>query len=412
MRTLYLISIYGLNFLISIAALFNTKAKKWKRGRQNWFHELKNTLLHKSGKRLWVHCSSLGEFEMARPFMEKWKENNPDWNLIITFFSPSGFEVQKEYSLAEWVGYLPLDTPGNAGQFYSVVNPDMVVFVKYEFWYYFLQEAIDKNIPVHVISATFRPDHFIFKKHGKLIRNLLKSLSTIFVQNQRSKDLLESNGFENAILTGDNRFDRVSSIADRTEKKDDILAWKGNNQVLVLGSSWQEEENLIKEYLLDGSDSNFKIIIAPHDISESHLDSIEVLFSEIGIDRFSSTIFHPKNQVILVDTIGHLSSLYAMGDVALVGGGFGKGLHNILEPMAHGLPVLFGSQHSKFPEAANAIEHKCAFEINSQESFNKRIDQLFSSNELRDEYSNNALDFIKSNTGATARLMNELEKFT
>jgi 3-deoxy-D-manno-octulosonic-acid transferase len=412
LRTLYLISIYGLNALISIAALFNSKAKRWKMGRVNWFEELKTNLLHKTSKRLWVHCSSLGEFEMARPFMEKWKKDHPNWNLVITFFSPSGYDVQKEYALAEWVGYLPLDTPENAGQFYNVVNPDMVVFVKYEFWYYLLNEAVERKIPVHVISATFRPEHFIFKNHGKLIRNLLKKLNTIFVQNQRSKDLLESYDFQNVIQTGDNRFDRVKSIAARTKEKQDILQWKGDHLTLVLGSSWPEEENLIKEYLFDNPEFQFKILIAPHDISESHLDSLETLFSEFGVDRFSSTIFHPSNKVILIDTIGHLSSLYSMGDVALVGGGFGRGLHNILEPMAHGLPVLFGSKHSKFPEASDAIEHRCAFEINSQKMFNNRIGQLFNSNELRDEYSNNATQYIESNTGATEKLIKSLSDFT
>lgn len=383
---------YGMYLLFLMVSTVHKKAAKWIAGRKNYFQKLERNLPQKEGKRIWVHCASLGEFEQARPIIERWLQENTGWKLILTFFSPSGYEIRKDYALAEWVGYFPLDTPKNANKFLNQVKPDMVLFVKYEFWYFHLREVIHRNIPLLLVSATIRESHYIFKFYGAKTQKLLKKYSQIFLQDKKSYDLLEQAGFTNISLSGDTRYDRVINQAKLDEKLPKIEQWKAGEKVLILGSSWSEEEEIIAHYFKENP-SAFKLLIAPHDISESHLKEIEEKFGSVS--RYSA--MEMESKVILVDSIGLLSRMYKYGDIAVVGGGFGRGLHNILEPMAFGLPTFYGPQHEKFPEGDLAKKAGVGFNLYRGVNFKEKLPSK-----------NQVQDFIKKNSGATDKVLEKM----
>jgi 3-deoxy-D-manno-octulosonic-acid transferase len=343
--------------LFLLVSPFHKKAKKWIKGRENYFQKLETNVPSKQGKRLWVHCASLGEFEQARPIIERWLKENDNWTLVLTFFSPSGYEIRKNYENAEWVGYMALDTKTNAKKFMDTIRPDMVLFVKYEFWYFHLTEVIRRKIPIYLVSATFREGHYILKSIGAKTRNILKQFNHIFLQEEQSLNRLKKKGFNNISISGDTRFDRVMAQVALDEDVPNIKEWKGNNKTIILGSSWKEEEELMASFL--PVNKEYKVIIAPHDIG--HLEKIENLFSFTTCSRYSE--INTSSQVLIVDSIGLLSKLYKYGDIAIIGGGYGRGLHNILEPLAFGLSTFFGPVHDKFPEAKQAIKAGVGFEL-------------------------------------------------
>ena len=351
---------YGMYFLFLLVSPFHKKAKKWIKGRECYFKKLEKSVPSKQGKRLWLHCASLGEFEQARPIIERWLEENENWTLVLTFFSPSGYEIRKKYKNAEWVGYMALDTKRNANKFMEMMKPDMVLFVKYEFWYFHLTEAIRRKIPIYLVSATFREGHYILKSIGTKTRNVLKQFNHIFLQEEQSLNRLKKKGFSNISISGDTRFDRVIAQVALDEGVLNVKEWKGNNKTIILGSSWKEEEDLMANFLRENKE--YKVIIAPHDIG--HLEKIESLFSFTTSSRYSE--INTSSQVLIIDSIGLLSKLYKYGDIAIVGGGFGRGLHNILEPLAFGLPTFFGPVHDKFPEAKQAIKAGVGFELKDE----------------------------------------------
>ncbi|WP_426327588.1 3-deoxy-D-manno-octulosonic acid transferase [Pedobacter sp. R-06] len=355
MLLLYIIGIRLYTLLIRIFSLFNPKAKLFINGRKNVYTQIAQKI-NPSEKHIWFHFASLGEFEQGRPVLEKLKSLYPAKKIVVTFFSPSGYEIRKNYALAD-VFYLPIDTAANAKRFIASINPEMAIFTKYEFWHFYFKELKDQGIPLYVISGIFRESQAFFKWYGGFYRNILKSVTYFFVQNKESEDLLKSIGLNNVTINGDTRFDRVYENAQSPKQLNLIESFIGNAPTLVCGSTWPEDEKIL--LALPEKYSSWKFIIAPHEIHESHIESIEKQFP-VGSMRFS--IFSSSNQApnaehqtLIVDNIGMLSSLYQYGNVAYIGGGFGTGIHNTLEAAAFGLPVIFGPKYDKFQEAKDLI---------------------------------------------------------
>ena len=384
---------YGMYLLFLLVSPFHKKAKKWIKGREDYFQKLETNVPRKQGKRLWVHCASLGEFEQARPIIERWLKENDNWTLVLTFFSPSGYEIRKNYENAEWVGYMALDTKSNAKKFIETMKPDMVLFVKYEFWYFHLTEVIRRKIPIYLVSATFREGHYILKRIGAKTRDVLKQFNHIFLQEEQSWNRLKKKGFNNISISGDTRFDRVMAQVALDEDVPNVRDWQGNNKTIILGSSWKEEEELMASFL--PGNKEYKVIIAPHDIG--HLEKIESLFSFTTFSRYSE--INTSSQVLIIDSIGLLSKLYKYGDIAIVGGGYGRGLHNILEPLAFGLPTFFGPVHDKFPEAKQAIEAGVGFELKGDF---KVAESLPSKKNIR--------NYMQEHSGATNKVLDFIEE--
>lgn len=387
-------------------ALFNTKAKQFVDGRKDIFKTIAQGFVpHPSVKRIWFHCASLGEFEQGRPLIEKIKKTYPDFAICLTFYSPSGYEIRKNYSFADFVAYLPLDSEKNACKFLDIVKPDLAFFIKYEFWHFYLTEMKHRNIPVLSVSAIFRPNQVFFKSYGNFYRQMLQCFDKIFVQNQLSKELLEQVGITQASLSGDTRFDRVAALAQH--RKDVPLAAKFQNgqPTMVIGSSWPEDMKVLMPFINQNA-YKLKYIIAPHEISEENIQAI-VSVTSMKCIRYSQATLSGVDQydILIIDNIGLLSSLYAYGDYAYIGGAFGKGLHNILEAATYGLPILFGNKnYDKFQEARDLIALGGAFAINGQEALNKTFQKLstFSARTTAGQINQS---YVESNTGATEKIM-------
>ncbi len=404
MRFLYKTGIYFYFFLILLASPFNIKAGRWLRGRRGIWRKIKNTI-HNDEKIAWIHCSSLGEFEQGRPVMEEIKKRYPEFKILLTFFSPSGYELRKNYEGADCITYLPLDTRFNAWRFMNLVKPQLAFFIKYEFWYYFLRTASKKKIPVYLVSAKFRRDQVFFKWYGLWYRKVLNFFSHIFLQDEGSRKYLKLIGVENVTITGDTRFDRVFQISERAADYPYINEFKGDAKVVVAGSTWDKDEQLLVEYI-NSSPDNIKFILAPHEINEKRLINIIELIDHPVVRYTDNEKFaYPNAKVLIIDTIGHLSAIYRYGDIAYIGGGFGKGIHNILEAATYGLPVVFGPNYSKFLEAVELVEKKAAFSISGFAELKSTFDQLLSSDELLQKYSESARTYIKSKLGATRQIV-------
>ncbi len=384
------IVLYGAT--LSIASLFNGKAKKWVKGRRNYYNELPKVDNQKS--LIWFHCASLGEFDQGLPLMNKFKSENPDVTLLVTFFSPSGMEFyEKRDHQVDIALYLPLDTPSNAKRFMNHFNPNITVFVKYEFWINYLLEAKKSGSKLYCISALFREDQAFFKWYGGYFREGLKAFDHIYIQNEKSADLLSRIKVNRYTVSGDTRIDKVIGNKNNVQIDSVLENFVGDEQVLVLGSSWPAGENHLLPYI---NKCNHKIIIAPHDISESHIDQ---LLKGISVPYELYTNFNQKSEakVLILDTIGQLSNAYSYATVAYVGGGFSGSLHNILEPAVFGVPVLFGPKHDKYPEADAFIENGIGFEFTSSQEFEQELSMIFKN---IDFLKKKTADFIASQKGA------------
>jgi len=363
MRFIYNFFIQIYSGFIWIASFFSIKARKWRQGRKSQviFPQSANE------KIIWFHCASLGEFEQGRPVIEELKNINPALKIILTFFSPSGYEIRKDYSYADAVYYLPLDTPENAKIFIETIKPHAVIFVKYEFWFNYLNLLYQRQIPVFFISTIFRPSQHFFKWYGGWFRKQLKQISAFFVQNQESVGLLEEIGIKNIINAGDTRFDRVFKLAAHKKAIKEIEEFKGTNKLIVAGSTWSEDEDLLLEFYDSLEQDDLKLIIAPHEISEEHLQKIKQKLLGLKYCLYSEKdhLNIKEKKVLIIDNVGMLSSLYAYADIAYIGGGFGEGIHNILEAAVYGAPVVFGPQYNKFQEARDLVNRKGAFSISS-----------------------------------------------
>lgn len=404
MRILYTFSIYLYASAIRIASLFNPKAKLFLQGRKGLFDHLKSKIQNpKSNNLVWFHCASLGEFEQGRPLMEKLKLQQPEIKILLTFFSPSGYEIRKNYSVADFIFYLPMDTPSNARKFIEIVKPQKVFFVKYEFWFNYLNELKNKNIPTYLVSGIFREDHHFFKSIGGWFRKQLTAFTHFFLQDEKSIELLNSIGYTNTTLCGDTRFDRVFEVAKNAKQIDLVKQFVGNNKTIIVGSSWMEDEKIVQSLKLE----NLKLIIAPHEIDEKHISFVELLFKNSV--RFSKAT--EKNvidaQVLIIDNIGMLSSLYQYGSVAFIGGGFGKGIHNILEAATFGLPIIFGPNYEKFKEAKELIKLGGAFSIKNVSELEKTM-SLLSDEQVLKTASQISRMYVQGRVGATDKILEKI----
>jgi len=402
MYWLYNISmlIYGL--LVRLASLFNAKAKLFIRGRKGIFKHI-SAKFNGNDRPIWFHFASLGEFEQGRPVLEKIKASKPDEKIIVTFFSPSGYEIRKNYALADGIFYLPLDTISNAKKFVNLVNPKMAIFTKYEFWPNYFRALANKNIPLYIISGIFRPNQVFFKGYGGFYRNVLKCVKHFFVQNEESATLLKSIGIKNVDISGDTRFDRVYENAQSPKNLPVIEKFCGEAPVLIAGSTWPEDEKLLVD--LVAKKTNWKLVIAPHEIHEGHISAITDLFPN-GL-RFSKLDANEttkiESQVLIIDNIGMLSSLYQYGKIAYIGGGFGVGIHNTLEAAAFGLPVIFGPNYHKFQEAKDLIEIGAAKSISNTEELNTAFEYY-----VAHESGTLAKNYVADKKGATEMIMKKI----
>ncbi len=409
MKKLYNISIYLYQFLIRLAGVFSPKAKKWIKGRKGLFDEIKNRL-DPDEKIAWFHCASLGEFEQGRPLIEAFRHNHSDYKIVLTFFSPSGYEIRKNYSGADYIFYLPADTSKNAVRFVSLIHPSVAIFIKYEFWYNYLAQLHHEKIPVIMASAIFRPGQPFFKWYGTWFKKQLQNIHYFFVQNDDSEKLLQSIGLSNVAISGDTRFDRVHEIAIKKKSFPLIEKFIAGSQVLIAGSTWPKDEELILSLLNDFKFS-FKLIIAPHEIHEIRIRDLVAKTKGKAI-RYSNADNEQLNsyQILIIDTIGILSQLYQYAFVSYIGGGFGKGIHNILEAVTFGIPVIFGPEYKKFDEAVDLINLKGAFCIHHKEELNNIIHSLIDNPDFYKICSDICTNFVKGKTGATQMIMQKIEE--
>lgn len=404
MLLLYIIGIRVYTLLIRIFSLFNPKAKLFINGRKNSYTQIAQKI-NPGEKHIWFHFASLGEFEQGRPVLEKLKSLYPAKKIVVTFFSPSGYEIRKNYALAD-VFYLPIDTAANAKRFIASINPEMAIFTKYEFWHFYYKELKDQGIPLYVISGIFRESQAFFKWYGGFYRNILKSVTYFFVQNEESENLLKSIGLDNVTINGDTRFDRVYENAQSPKQLSLIESFIGNSPTLVCGSTWPEDEKILSA--LPEKYPNWKFIIAPHEIHESHIESIGKQFP-VGSVLFSvlkAQISDLKSQTLIIDNIGMLSSLYQYGNLAYLGGGFGTGIHNTLEAAAFGLPVIFGPKYDKFQEAKDLIAIGAAKSISTVEELISAFEG-FTKNEVA---AAQAKRYVADKKGATDQIISMITK--
>jgi 3-deoxy-D-manno-octulosonic-acid transferase len=397
---------------VRVAALWNKKARLWIDGRKNIFHRINSKTGIQNSKIVWVHCSSLGEFEQGRPVIEKLKSNDPDSKILLTFFSPSGYEIRKDFKGVDWVFYLPMDSAANAKEFIDTINPQLVIFIKYDYWYYYLTECKKRNIPLYIVSAIFRKEQPFFKWYGMLHKKMLKCFSHFFVQDKESSELLNSVGINNVTVSGDTRFDRVIEIANNFNPIDEIEKFCNSSQILVAGSTWPSDEKIIKEATIDRP--NLKIIIAPHEIHREHLEQLKTIFLD-SIFYSQLQTSNSKSNILIIDNIGMLSKLYHYATITYIGGGFDKGIHNTLEAAAYGKPVLFGPNYKKFKEAIGLIETGGGISINSADELSLYLKTLLSDQKKLEDASKSSFDFVQQNRGATEKiikLIQENRRFT
>ncbi len=403
MKALYRISVFFLGLGIRFMSLFDTKAREFVTGRREIFKKIRKALQENTSPLIWVHCASLGEFEQGRPVIEALRSTASDYKIFLTFFSPSGYRVRKNYAGADYVFYLPLDTASNARRFVRTVKPKLAIFVKYEFWYFYARMLRKKKIPLLSVSSIFRPGQLFFRKAGNFNRRILKNFTHFFVQNQESIELLASINLYNATLSGDTRFDRVKEIVDRSEEIPIARQFKGDEKVMVAGSVWAEDLELLIPLV---NENRLKFIIAPHEIHENQIRELQRAIT------VKSTLFSNAEgedleacKVLIIDNVGLLSKLYRYGEFAYVGGAFGKGLHNILEPACYGIPVLFGNKnYEKFREAVDLVNRGGAFPVEDYPDLKKKYEMLnipetfFLACEVCRQY-------IEENTGATKTIV-------
>ena len=404
MKVLYNFLVFTTSLLLPIMTLFNKKIKLFVVGRKETFSKIKAL---KCENVIWFHAASLGEFEQARPMIEELKKTYDEYKILVTFFSPSGYEVRKNYKLADVICYLPLDSKSNAKKFLDIVNPKFAIFIKYEFWPNLLNELKLKEIPTILVSGILRENQLFFKSYGGFMRKSLEAFHHFFVQDETSKKLLSAINFENVSIAGDTRFDRVSKILEQDNSLDFIDEFKNNQYTIVAGSTWQEDEELLVNYINNNASKNEKFIIAPHNIKQEAILELKksihiktVLFSE----RFDKNL--KEYQVFIIDTIGLLTKIYAAADLGYVGGGLKTGLHNILEPATFGIPVVIGNKYEKFKEAVDLVKIGGCISIKNQEEFTANFISFKKDENFRKLTGVINKRYIKDHLGATKLVMN------
>ncbi|WP_210516183.1 3-deoxy-D-manno-octulosonic acid transferase [Hymenobacter terricola] len=406
------LGLYGL--LLRLLAPFVPKAAAWVAGRRGLLAHIRQTIGADSAPRVWFHCASLGEFEQGRPLLEAYRQAHPGTKLVLTFFSPSGYEIRKKWPGADYIFYLPLDTRRNARAFLDVVQPRLVVFVKYEFWYHFLNEAHRRGIPAIVVSAIFRADQVFFQPWGGFFRRILTHFAHIFTQNEASAELLRGIGLTQVSVAGDTRFDTVVATAAAAPKALPVVdAFVADGApVLVVGSSWPEDLPALTP-LLRRYQNKVRVLVAPHEISETNLRLVEeALPGQVVRYSQADAATVAQARVLLFDNMGLLSQLYRFGHYAYIGGAFGKGLHNTLEAAAFGLPLFFGPTYAKFQEAVELVELKCAFPVHNAAELEAAFTYLWHNEDARLRLQDAMLDYVHGQAGATRIIMAALPGLT
>lgn len=418
-------------FGIHLASSWNPKAKQWVQGRKNLFEELEKKI-HRQDKMVWFHCASAGEFEQGKPVIEQVKKYYPSYKIIVSFFSPSGFHAGKKYEHADIITYLPIDNRKNASRFVEQIRPELVFFVKYEYWYHHLSTLAFRHIPIVMVSAIFRTDQLFFKPYGKFYKQILLLFRHIFVQDKESLQLLTQNNILNCSLSGDTRFDRVKKIAGEFSEIPFINQFVGVNKIIVAGSTWEQDEKILEEYV---ENSPIKLIIAPHEIKNDHILQLQASFpdciryselknvfeqSEVQKTSVWNSINEQQEKdlrerlvnakTLIIDSMGLLSKIYHYATITYVGGGFKTGIHNTLEAVVHGKPVLFGPKYHKFKEARDLIKQGAAFSITNFEELKIKMDQLLNDPSELSKAGNAAKQYVEENTGATQKIVQYIQE--
>ncbi len=420
MKALYNLFLFLYPMGARILSVKNEKAKKWLQGRKNIFDQLRSISQEK--KIIWVHCSSLGEFEQGKPLIEKFRQEFTNITIVLTFFSPSGYEVQKNYSGADYIFYLPLDSERNAIKFFDIVNPALLVFIKYEFWYYYISEAKKRSVPLILVSGIFRESQPFFKWYGNFYRKMLQSISYFFVQDENSVELLNSIGIKNVAVTGDTRFDRVLEIANQFQPIPIIEEFCGSHPVIIAGSTWTEDDEELDHFA--NTNPHIRFIIAPHDISKARIDEClslyknAITFSELNLKVKSEkssdeqlTTNDSRFTTLIIDNIGILSKLYHYSTISYIGGGFGAdGVHNVLEAAVYGKPVVFGPVYEKYIEAAQLVERGGAFPVDNALELEHQLTSLLKDDILYKQACIASKEFVEENAGATEKIIRYIQE--
>lgn len=414
MQGFYNTSIKAYGMALKLASNFNEKAKLWVDGRKNWEEKIASKL-SKTDKVLWVHCSSLGEFEQGRPVIEALRENYPEHKIAVSFFSPSGYEIRKNYQGADLIFYLPLDTKSNAKKLIKILHPEILILVKYEYWFNLISKLHQQNIPTIVVSAIFREKQNFFKNNGNnWFAKKLNLINHFFIQNQKSKTLLDSIHISQSTIAGDTRFDRVKQIIHQNNQLDFMDHFKANSKLIVVGSSWPKDEELFIELIKQKLNNDWKILFAPHNLNEAEINNFIAKINQktIKFSDLEKTSIQDLNdaKVFILNTIGVLSKVYSYADITYIGGGFGAGIHNTLEAVTFGNPVVFGPKYKKFQEAVDLIEVGGGFTIANQHEFNEIMNQLMNDESFRNDAGKKAGDFVQNSPNATKMIMDYLKE--
>lgn len=408
---MYNFAIFLYASIVRLVASFNAKAKLMVDGHKEVFDKLKAEISPNT-KYMWLHAASLGEFEQGRPIIEHLKRTHPEYKVLLTFFSPSGYEVRKNYELADIVCYLPFDSKKNAKKFVDLAKPSIAIFIKYEFWYNYVNQLTKRDIPVYMVSAIFRPNQMFFRFYGKSMRKILHLYKCIFVQDEQSNELLKSIGVKNAEVCGDTRFDRVCDIYKQAKHLPLLDVFTKNQdgtkiKTLVAGSSWPRDEDVFVPYF--NGEKDIKLIIAPHEIHESHLMYIESQVKRPCVRYSKATFENIANcDCVIIDSIGLLSSVYRYGEVAYIGGGFGVGIHNVLEAAVYGMPTIFGPNFKKFREARQLIEDGGSYSVHDYLSFKGLMDEFMQYPETLELAGKQAKKYVDSNSGVVVKVMSQI----
>ena len=403
---IYNLTMYILELGIKLAALFSDKPAKMVKGHREVFDLLKSKI-DRNAQYIWFHAASLGEFEQGRPLIERIRKEYPQYKILQTFFSPSGYEVRKNYDGADIVCYLPIDTPANAKKFIDLVNPCMVFFVKYEFWHNYLNTLYQKGIPTYSVSSIFRPNQIFFRWYGKSYQQVLKTFAHLFVQNEESKQLLAGIGVKNTTVVGDTRFDRVLDICAAAKQLPLVQKFKGDALTFVAGSSWGPDEDIFIKYF--NAHPEMKLIIAPHVVNDGHLKEIESKLQRSSIRYTQATEENVgKADCLIIDCYGLLSSIYRYGEISYIGGGFGVGIHNVLEAAVYGIPVIFGPNNKKFREAQHLLANKGGFEIHGYDDFEQLMNKFLTDEAYLKQSGKAAGDYVKGNAGAMELILKNI----
>lgn len=415
-KLLYILFLRIYSLAASLISPFNDKAKKWIDGRKNILQTISLAVANDASKKIWVHCSSLGEFEQGKPVMEALKKNYPAFKLVLTFFSPSGYEVQKNFSGADYIFYMPIDGKQNAAAFFDIIQPSLIIFIKYEFWHFYLNEAKRRNICLLLVSGMFRKSQPFFQWYGSFHQQMLCCFTHIFVQAQQALELLHSIGVSNCSVSGDTRFDRVLEIAENFMPIPAVEEFCGNHITIVAGSTWLDDDEALDHYV--NTHPEYRFIIAPHDISEDRLQECEKLykhtlrFSQTTNDKLRTSHLTPHtSNTLLIDNIGMLKYLYKYGTICYVGGGFGgDGVHNVLEAAVYAKPVVFGPVYEKFIEASELIEAGGAASVGDAIELEAEFDELLNNKEECKVAGNTAGNYVKDKCGATKKVISFIQE--